>query len=716
MPEARSAIDCLLAPRSVAIVGASPTSYVGRVVIENLQAMGFEGPVYPVNPRYDEVLGQPCYPSIDDVPEAPEAVAAAVRIDLVPGVLRSAGARGVRAAIVPGGGFSETGEAARVAQAEIGEVAHQFGMAVAGPNCMGVIAPGRAALYIGTIPEHLLPGSVAVVSQSGSVIEAMVNMGPRVGFSALVSSGTEVATSCGDYLEYFASDPATSSACLFIEGFRDPEAFIRGAKAMREAGKPLAVLQAGRSAESAAAIAAHSGTLAGADEVVTGLLHQLGAIGLDDLDELIEVSEVFAHGRMPEGRRMIAVGDSGGEAQLVADHARALGFHLPEPTDAMKARLRALWPHFSYIGNPVDPWGVDADFPPLYDEILQAMADEEVDIVAVAIDKVTSWMGDHEIDLGTASAESLIRAVKRTGKFGVYFTLHGMGPAHPSVREELRAAGIPLLHGLRPSLVALRRAAWWRSWRPRTPVDIPAGETTPLPLDEPGPVLSEASSRRILAAYGVPMVDGDVAATSEEAVALAERLGHPVVMKADAPGVAHKSAAGIVAVGVAGAEAVRETFVRLVARAESNGTPARGVLVEATASGVEVICGMRHDPVFGPVVLLGVGGTLTEVLKDVSVRLVPPSKEDLDEMLGECAVGRLLARAGGDPSGLLATVAGLARLATDHPEVREVDVNPIFVSEVGTAAADALVVMADVGCVAMRNPRRPARTGGRRHR
>jgi acyl-CoA synthetase (NDP forming) len=452
-------------------------------------------------------------------------------------------------------------------------------------------------------------------------------------------------------------------------------------------------LKAGRSAEAAAAIAAHSGTLAGADEVVTGLLHQLGAIGLDDLDELIEMAEVFSHGRLPEGTRLIAVGDSGGEAQLVADHARALGFQLPEPSDAMKARLQARWPNFSFIGNPVDPWGVDPDFPPLYDEILQAMADEDVDIVGVALDKVTSWMGDHEIDLGDAGARSLIDAVERTGRFGAYFTLHGMGPAHPVVRERLREAGIPLLHGLRPALVALRRAAWWRAWRPRTPAPPPQRSVGWSELNEQGPILSEAASRTILAAYDVPLVPGDLAATVDEAVVLAERLGFPVVMKAVVPGVAHKSAAGLVAVGVAGTDSVRDTFLRLTTRAETNGTPARGVLVEATAAGVEVICGMRHDPLFGAVVLLGVGGTLTEVLKDVSVRLVPPSKEDLDEMLEECAVGRLVARAGGDAGALRATVAGLARLAVEHPEIREVDVNPIFVSRDGTAAADALVVL-----------------------
>ena len=695
----RSAIHCLLEPRSVAVVGASPTSFVGRVVIENLRLLGFDGPIYPVNPRYEEVLGLPCFPSIDEVPAAPEAVAAAVRIDLVPGVLRAAAKSGVRAAIVPGGGFSETGETARVAQAEIGEIGRDFGMAIAGPNCMGVVSPRRAtALYIGSLPEHLLPGRVAVVSQSGSVIEAMVNMGPRVGFSALVSSGTEAATTSGEYLEHFAADPATGAACVFLEGFRDPAGFVRGAKAMRAAGKPLAVLQAGRSAEAAAAIAAHSGTLASADEVVAGMLRHVGAVAVDDLDEMIEIAEVFARGALPKGRRMIAVGDSGGEAQLVADHARAMGFQLPPPSDALRTRLQAKWPNFSYIGNPVDPWGVDPDFPTLYEEILQGMADEDLDVVAVAIDKVTSWMGEHEVDLGEASARSLIAATRRTGKYGVFLTLHGMGPAHPLVRDQLREAGVPLLHGLRPALAALRGAAWWQAWRPRTPPTSSDGPSAtrgvPAP-DEPGPILSEAASRAILEPYGVPMVPAEIAETADAAAAVAERLGLPVVMKANVPGVAHKSAAGIVAVGVATPDTVRSTFDRLLRRAEENGTPARGVLVEATASGVEVICGMRHDPVFGPVVLLGVGGTLTEVLKDVSIRLVPPSVEDLDEMLEECAVGRLLERAGADGAPVKRAIAALARIAVERPEIREVDVNPMFAGPHGAAAADALVVLGD---------------------
>ena len=698
VPTPADGIRALLAPASIAVVGASPSSFVGRVALENLDMVGFDGPVYPVNPRYDDVLGRPCFPSLDALPAPPDAVVAALRIDRVPDVLREAAAIGTRAAVVPGGGFSESGEAATIAQREIAKIAANTGLAVAGPNCMGVVSPGRSAMYIGTLTEHVLPGRVAVVSQSGSVIEAMVNMGPRVGFSALVSSGVEAGTTTGDYLRYFADDDATFAVCSFLEGFRDPAAFVEGAKALRRAGKPLVVLQAGRHAESAAAIAAHSGTLATADEVLTGLLHQLGAIGVDDLDEMIECAELLGHGRLPGGHRIVAVTDSGGEAQLLADHARAFGFELPPPSEAMKERLRSTWPNFAFIGNPVDPWGVDPDFEKLYAEILEAMAAEDVNILAVALDKVTTWMGGNEVDLGASAARSLIDAVGESGKFGAFVTLHGMGPAHPSVREPLREAGIPLLHGLRPSIVALRRAWYWGCfWRERSPwPDAPAGRggAGPVPFGERGPVLSERASREVLARYGIPLARGAVAANADEAAEAAAGIGFPVVMKADVPGVAHKAAAGLVRLGVPTETEARRAFRELIERANATGLPARGALIQETARGVEVICGMRRDPLFGAVVLLGAGGTLTEVLHDVACRVAPVAPEDIEEMLGECAVGRLLAASGADPSGLMIVVRALSDMALDDPRIAEVDANPVFVSGDGTVrAADALVVL-----------------------
>ncbi len=689
-----SPIDSLLSPASVAVVGASPSSYVGRVLCENLRAIGYPGQVYPVNPKYREILGWTCYGSVGEVPEGPEAVVVAVSLARVPDVLRTAGRRGTRAAVVPGGGFTETGPVALRLHEEIRTVAGEFGMAVAGPNCMGVIAPSRrSALYIGTLAESLLPGRVALVSQSGSVCEAAVNMGPRIGFSAIVSCGTEAVTTVGDYLRYFAADPGTGAVALFLEGFRDPDGFVTGARMLRQAGKPLAVLHAGRSKQTAAAVTAHSGTLAGTDEVVRGLLHQLGAIGVDDLDELFEVAELLGHGRLPRGRRMFVVTDSGGEANLIADHAAKLGLELPPSSASLKARLQTRWPNFSYIGNPIDPWGVDPDSRALYGEILRAAAGEEVDVVAVALDKVTPYAGKNETDLGVAGAEALVEATDGMGKLPVFFTVHSTGTAAEEVREPLRTAGVPLLHGLRPALLAVRRAWWWQQWRGRSP-----GRTRAAPpavkvsISEEGPVLSERASREVLAVYGIPLVPSDSVTSADEAATAAERIGFPVVMKADAPGVAHKAAAGLVAVGVASPQAAREAFDRL-RQAAAAGAMWRGALVQATARGVELLCGMRRDPLFGPVVLVGLGGTLTEALADVSVRVCPVSPEDLEEMLDECSVGRLLAAADARVEPVHTVLQALSWLALEQAEIEEVDVNPLFAGPDGVAAADALVVL-----------------------
>jgi len=678
-------------------VGASPRSYVGRILCENLRTLGFDGDVYPVNPRYDEILGWPCFGSLDDLPAPPDVVVGAVSFPSVPSLIRSAGALGVRAVVVPGGGFTETGPAAHGIQAELATVAAEFDMAVCGPNCMGVISPGhRSAAYIGTIPPSLLPGRVAMVAQSGSVVEAAVNMGPRVGFSRLISCGNEAVTTVGDYLRWLAGDEDTGAVTVFVEGFRDPEGFVEGARSLREAGKPLAVLQAGRTAEARAAIAAHSGSLAGTDEVVTGLLHQLGAIGVDDLDELFETAELLGHGRLPRGRRMLVVTDSGGEANLVRDLATAAGLELPPPSARLRERLQRRWPNFSFVGNPIDPWGVDPEYRALYAEILEAMAEEDVDVLAVALDKVTPWAGANETDLGVAAADALIRADRHAGmqKVPVYFTVHSTGPAAVEVRDELRMAGVALLHGARPALTAVRRAWFWRSWPGRTP--LPAWDRVDWGLPGGAATLSEGASRGVLAAYGVPFVASTPCGTAEEAMAAANALGYPVVVKADVEGIAHKAAGGMVRAGVSTAEVVAEAFGAVTDAARVAGSGAgRGVLVQRTARGIELICGMRRDPVFGPVVLLGVGGTLTEVFRDVAVRACPPAEEDLDEVFDECAAGRMLDATGAPRRPVRAILAALARLAVDHPRVQEIDVNPVFASAEGAVGADALIVVGE---------------------
>jgi acyl-CoA synthetase (NDP forming) len=687
-------VDALFSPASVAIVGASESSYVGRALCENLISLGFEGAIYPINPRYETILGLPCFASLDALPEGPDAVVAAVRVDALVETIRAAAKRGARAAVIPGAGFTETGPQALEVQDEVVAIAAEYGMAICGPNCMGVIAPGRrSAMYIARVPDSLLPGRVALVSMSGAVAEAASNIGPRVGFSAVVSCGNEAVTTVGEYLRYFAADDATGAVALFLEGFTDPQGFVDGARSLRKAGKPLAVLHAGRTEDSVAAITAHSGALAGREEVVTGLLHQLGAIGVDDLDELFEVAELLGHGKLPRGRRVFAVTDSGGESRLVADHAERLALQLPQPSGELKRRLGARWPNFSFIGNPIDPWGVDWDFRTLYGEVLDAAMAEDVDVVAVAMDKVTHWVPDDDLELGVAVADSLIEASRKApDKVPVFFTVNATGAAVPRIREPLRAAGIPLLHGLRPALVAVRRAWYWQWWPPRSEAALPkpAGK---MRLLEPGPVLSEWGSRAVLETYGIPLVEARLARTADEAAAAAGDLGYPVVLKGHAPGIAHKAARGLVKTGLPSAESVRSAFEAITDRMGlGSGRPA-AVVVQPTASGVELICGMRRDQAFGPVVLVGAGGTLAEVLHDVAVRLCPPSPEDFEEMLDECAAGKLIAAVGADPAHVTDVLARLARLALDHPEIEEVDVNPLFAGPAGVAAADALVVL-----------------------
>jgi acyl-CoA synthetase (NDP forming) len=253
---------------------------------------------------------------------------------------------------------------------------------------------------------------------------------------------------------------------------------------------------------------------------------------------------------------------------------------------------------------------------------------------------------------------------------------------------------VALLHGLAPAIRAVAAAAWWRAWPDRT--EPPPDSPVAVRYLEPGPVLSERASREVLAAYAVPLVASAAARDADTAAVAAERIGFPVVVKADAA-VAHKAAAGLVRVGLGTAAQVREAFAQVMASA---GADTRGVLVQAVAAGVEVICGMRRDPLFGPVVLAGVGGTLTEVLHDVAVRACPVSAEDPAEMLAECAVGRLLAATGAEPAPVLETIAALSRLATEHPEIAEVDVNPLFVGPHGAWAADALVVLDGSGATA----------------
>ena len=388
---------------------------------------------------------------------------------------------------------------------------------------------------------------------------------------------------------------------LFLEGFRDPAGFVEGARAMREAGKPLAVLQAGRSKEAAAAIAAHSGTLAGSDEVVTGLLRQLGAIGVDDLDELFEVAELLGHGRLPSGRRLFVVTDSGGEANLVADHARRWVSSSHAPSPRLVATAAGPVAELLLHRQPDRPVGRRPRLPSRCTRrSCGGAAEEDVDILAVALDKVTPWAGENELELGAGGPARSLAEADGGRRYVSRSSSPSTPPARPSradPRRRFGRDGVPLLHGLRPALVALAGPAWWRAWRPRSASARGRRNRQPRPYFEDGPDPVGAGQP---AGPGRVRHPGRGRASSrpdeDAAVAVADRIGYPVVMKADRWPSPTSRPPAVVVTGVIDVDGVLAAFETLRARTGEAGLDVPGGAGRGTAAGVELICGMRRDP------------------------------------------------------------------------------------------------------------------------
>ena len=369
-PSARpSTIDLrpLFAPRSVAVVGASPRSWIAETVRDNLRVMGSATRCHFVNPKYEELHGQPCYPSLEALPERPDVAVVALNPLRAAVVTEAAAAAGVPAVIIPGGGVVEGGEAAAAMQLDVARIAREHGIALVGPNCMGVVdLTANSATYIGDVSPYQPRGGVAGIAQSGSVTDAFIHAGSRVGFSRIVSCGSEVVLDICDYLAYCLDDPETHSVILFVEGFKRPERFLALADRALEIGKPIMVLKVGRSEQAQAAAVAHSGSLAGEARVTDAALDAAGVIRCHDLDELLETAELV-EGTRRTGRgvgrgRTGVVTVSTGEASLIADLVPRTGVDLPPiPASARDAILAEL-PTMGYVGNPLDPWGAaDAD-------------------------------------------------------------------------------------------------------------------------------------------------------------------------------------------------------------------------------------------------------------------------------------------------------------------------------------------------------------------
>jgi acetyltransferase len=676
-----SDLTALFAPSSVAVLGVSRNpAKLGHRLLQNVRESGYAGTIHPVNPSGEPILGCPTVPSVAALPAGVDLALVSLPAPAVPDAIAALAARGVRAAVILSSGFGEVDDDGRSTQAGLLQRARAAGLRLVGPNCMGVYsAPARLnGTYFWDLPRAA--GGISIVSQSGAYGGLIFrHLGGRgLGVARFVSIGNQVDVEIGEVLEWLVDDPATTLIACFVEALRDGPRFLAAAR--RAAGrKPVVMLKGGRSEAGRRAAGSHTGSLAGAWEVYRAACASARVVLADETEEFFDAIEtlVAIPRTRPAGRGVAVVTVSGGPSVIAADTAERERLEIPALGEAARDTLRSLLPPFAAVGNPVDltPQVEPARIGPAVRRVFDEPGIAGVVAVNVGLDF-------------PEFADGIVAAARATGKPAVAFTADA-----PEITARLREGGVPVL----PSPERAVRA-WRALWQARLPAARVVRPAPPLPpeartaLDATRGAVPYALARRLLEACGVRFCRETIAAGADDAVGAAERIGYPVVVKADATGLTHKSEAGGVVLDVVDAAAVRAACAVLCERAGAE----RFVVQERVGPGVELLVGARRDEVFGPVVVVGAGGVLTEVLRDVSVRLAPLDEGEAAAMLEEGARPRLLAGPRGlravDAAALVGVIEAVGGLIAAEPRIAEIDVNPLIAAGADLIAVDALVI------------------------
>ena len=689
----------LFHPRTVAVIGASSDPHkIGGRTFRYLRDNWKTGTLYPINERYPQVQGVATLPSVEALPAGVDLAFVIVPAPAVADAVAACAARGVRTVIIFSSGFAEIGEEGRLAQERIRALAAAAQMRVIGPNCMGVmnVRSGLWGTFTGSFDyEQPLPGRVGMISQSGAfgIYCYMVARQRGLGLSLWVTTGNEVDVDVADCVEFVANDPETDIIVCYLEGARDKARLERAFETARARRKPVVMLKVGRTDVGAAAAASHTASLVGADAVYDALFRQYGVHRADSFEELVQVAYAGSFGRYPAGRRLGIVTVSGGVGVLMADAAIAHGLSVPEMPAAAQRRLKELIP-FAGTRNPVDTTAQMINNIDLIRENLRLMLEQGgVDAIVLFLSSV--GLNPRRMEAVTGPLLELRQAypdnvLVLSGQFAAEATrvLERAGfllcedPSH-SVRMVAALAGF--------------QEGFARAGQPRALPALPA-EALPVPAH----VLNEVEAKRVLASAGIPVVPERLARSAKEAAAAAKALGLPCVLKIVSPDIAHKSELGGVLLGLDSAQAVRAGYDTLLERARAHAPDARieGVLVAPQVrGGVETILGVTRDPVFGPVVLFGLGGILVEVCKDVTLRIAPFSEAEALEMIRSVKGYALLEGVRGQPRADIPALArALARLSVfaqaNADALESLDINPFIVlpEGQGALAVDALIV------------------------
>lgn len=698
-------LDRLLSPRSVAVFGASddPSSVGGRVY-GNILDGGFEGAVHAINPGRKEVRGRACHASLAAVDRAVDLAVVATPAATVPAVLRECGEHGVRSAVVLSAGFEEGGRGGEERERDLLREARRFGIRVLGPNCLGFLRPG-ARLNATFSRGGARQGSLALVSQSGALCTAILDWAEtrQVGFSSVVSLGDAADVDFGDVLDYLALDTQTKGILLYVEGVRHPRRFMSGLRVAARL-KPTVVVKAGRHAEGSRAARSHTGAIVGGDDAFDAALRRAGAVRAFTVEQLFAAAELLATHHRVRGNRLAIVTNAGGPGVLAADRAAELPVRVTELSPATMAGLEAALPAFWSRGNPVDILG-DATPDRYRTAVAACLADPQVDgVVAILTPQA---MTDP-----TGAAGAVLSAAQGSDK---PLLACWMGGAHVEEARALFARSrVPSFDGPEAAVEAFGYLASYRENQrlllqapgPRSRSDEPDVEGARLlvetALDEGRKTLSVTESKALLTAFRIPVAPAVRAASPAEALVAAETLGFPVAMKIDSPDVTHKSDVGGVRLDIRTAADVRRAYGEMVDEAHARLPEARihGVTIERMVRrrhGRELLVGVARDPVFGPVIGFGAGGTAVEIHRDRSVALPPLNPFIAADLVARTRVARLLDSFRGLPAAdreaVVDTLLRVSELVCELPHVCELDINPLLADEGGVVALDARVVV-----------------------
>ncbi len=691
-----SSLSPFFNPSGVAVIGASADPRkLSHGVLRNCFSHGYAGAVYPVNPRASEILGLLCYPDITSVPEPVELAVLMIPAAACPAVLAECGRRGVKAAIVISGGFREVGAEGLALERELLRIAGHYKMRLIGPNCVGTLDAhsGLNTTFIRTMPK---PGPSAFVSQSGAICGGILEWtaGKGIGFSRFATLGNAADVSETDLLLDLAEDPNTRVIVAYIEAIRDGRRFIDVARSITPH-KPILVIKAGRTVAGTRAVSSHTGSLAGEMAAYDAAFRQAGVIRVDTVEDLFDHALALAYGSLPRGPRVAVVTNAGGPASLAADVIEQVGLLMPPTPEAMRAVLADFTHPEAQLANPVDMLG--GAEPAQYEQAVQTL------LASDAFDAVLPILVPQALVDPVAVAEAIGRAAGGNKPVIACFMGDEVVRRPMAVLHEHQIASY-----IFPEQAARALGALWRYAEVKGRLGIweigqvasPSADRSPitdhrLPITlPPGPAqLGEAEARPILAAYGIAQPRAALARSAEEAGQLAVEIGFPVALKIVSPDIFHKSEVGGIALDLADELEARAAYTAMLARVQQRqpGAHIAGVLVTQMAPpGHELIVGMRRDPQFGPLLMFGLGGIYVELLKDVAFRVAPVGQSETLAMIGETHAGKLLAGLRGQPPADIDAVAQViervARLALDHPEVQEIDVNPLLAYPVGQGA------------------------------